>query len=226
MALLKLGALITDISGKIGGQSIAKSRSGLYIKNIGSYKNSRSNLSQMSKNRLVSITTTFRNLSQTEAKAWAELASKFPYFNRVAEKVYYSGFAFYTKLNYNRSLMSLPVLVTAPSESGSTPLVTINLERSGSDIYLVLDEGKSDVAIKLFISRPMSPNDNQIQGHMRLAFVGNSSPFTSGVDITPFIISLYGSLVVGARYWVKVYGMDATTGQPLGTFLTKDILAI
>lgn len=99
MALIKTGSIVTQISGKVGGQSFGHGRGGSYLKNIGSYITNRSSPVLASRSVFASVSGYWRSLTTAQKTAWKESALLHPYTNRVAQTKYLSGFNYFMQVN-------------------------------------------------------------------------------------------------------------------------------
>lgn len=224
MALIQLGALVTKISGKVGGQSFAHGPSGSYIKNVGSYIRTKSTMAQRVKNYLAIVTGSYSNLSKADITTWSIYAQNFPYTNRVGVVVYHSAYAMYVKTNYNRLLLQLPPIQAAPPLSTDSQVVNLTLTSSLLKVNMQLMNTSANVKVKIFCSPPLAKNNNQYRGKMRLLTMAPSTQYASSFSITTEIKNMYGPLKENDHYFIQVFSLDNTTGQVLGTFLIQDVL--
>ena len=70
MALIKTGSLITDINGKIGGQSFQRSRQGLTLQNSPGHVNNASNILSFRRSQSKRFSQAWRSLSASQRLAW------------------------------------------------------------------------------------------------------------------------------------------------------------
>ena len=95
MAVMKLGALITDLAGSIGGSTVRRSPAGLTIFNKSRGRSKSSNLSNKGIQRMQSIIQGWSQLSDAERLQWQAAASKFQRKNKFGDLVNYTGRQFY-----------------------------------------------------------------------------------------------------------------------------------
>ena len=99
MAVIKLGSIITDIAGSIGGTTFRRTSTGhaVYNKQGRQVKSAFSKASR--KNQLGNIFSNWYNLAEREKKQWALNASTYPLKDKFGNTKYLTGRQLYTKLN-------------------------------------------------------------------------------------------------------------------------------
>lgn len=127
MALIKAGALVTQFSGKIGGQLFGTGRSGDYIKNIGSYvkfttQNRKKVLVQFS-----FVSQLWRTLTNEQRLSWNAASNNFPYINRVGDQKKYSGFNLFVKFNGQLVAIGGSPSLVAPSPVSFDPPLDLDI---------------------------------------------------------------------------------------------------
>ena len=153
MALIRLGGLVTDISGKIGGQTLGTSASGSYIKNSGTPRKSIT-LSQQSQMQLMGTSAqSWRELTQAQRDVFNVASPEYPYLNRVGETKYYSGYAIYAKLR-NNAILGGGVDIPVPLPKFSfTPLVLEDSSPPNDEGFLQFNSGQANCMYNLFMTR-------------------------------------------------------------------------
>ena len=126
MAQIKLGAAITDIKGKLGGQVFASNKGGGYIRTNKVGGGRKSPLWGTRKSKLNYIAGQWRNLTLEQIEAWNQYASENPVLNKVGTPVTLSGFQQFVKANIKALDIKLPLLAFPPS--AFTPPYISNLE--------------------------------------------------------------------------------------------------
>ena len=99
MAVIKLGSIITDIAGSIGGTTFRRTGTGhaVYNKQGRQVKSAFAPASR--KNELGNIFSNWYNLSESEREQWAINASTYPLKDKFGNTKYLTGRQLYTKLN-------------------------------------------------------------------------------------------------------------------------------
>ncbi len=121
MARIKLGSIVTDLSGSAGGHTIQNSRSGFILRNKPqiAYSLTPAQYSIRSINKTMQAG--WRSLSNQSRKAWNDYATNTPVFNRSGEKHPLSGHSLWMKYQFVYLFNHLPFLLH-PSNYESSPL--------------------------------------------------------------------------------------------------------
>lgn len=221
MALIKLGSLVTRISGKIGGQTLGTSASGSYIRNTGSPRKSQT-VKQQSKMALMAHTAQkWRTLTPAERTMFNNATSEYSYINRVGETKYYSGFHIFAQLNQNQ--------ITSGSENVYAPLPKFSflspsfydMYTSSTKIYLEYNNAESRVSYRLFASRPSSVGIST--GYKNQFYIG-AYTFPSihdGIDITDDLINVFGVFPIGSKIFWRIDAVHVDSGQVFKKIASK-----
>ena len=99
MAVIKLGSIVTDIAGSIGGTTFRRTSTGhaAYNKQGRQVKSAFAKASR--KNELGNIFSSWYNLTDNEREQWAYNASIYPLKDKFGNTKYLTGRQLYTKLN-------------------------------------------------------------------------------------------------------------------------------
>lgn len=170
MAQIKLGAAITDIKGKLGGQVFASNKGGGYIRTNKVGGGRKSPLWGTRKSKLNYIAGQWRNLTLEQIEAWNQFASETPVLNKVGTPVTLSGFQQFVKANIKALDVNLPLLAFPPS--AFTPPDISNLEIDyPTEFQLKLQSnivhtgpGANDDGSKIIIT-PNTPFDMENKGY-------------------------------------------------------------
>lgn len=99
MANIKLGALITNIAGSVGGSTFRRTQRGIILYNKQGRQIKSAFAKNSVKNRLGAILSSWSFLDGTTRSDWEDLAILYPQKNKFGDDVTLSGRQFYTKLN-------------------------------------------------------------------------------------------------------------------------------
>lgn len=99
MAVIKLGSIVTDIAGSIGGTTFRRTSTGhaVYNKQGRQVKSAFAKASR--KNELGNIFSNWYNISESEREQWAINASTYPLKDKFGNTKYLTGRQLFTKLN-------------------------------------------------------------------------------------------------------------------------------
>lgn len=215
MALIKLGSLVTRISGKIGGQTLGTSASGSYIKNSGTPRKAITLRQQTAMQRMATTAQSWKNLSESQRQLFRSASSQYPYLNRVGETKYYSGYAIYTMLRNN--LLQIGVFsqpIPLPKDTFA-PIPAFLLEWGRGELTTNVTAAELDTDYRLFMSRPVSRGvtDSYINHFFLRVLTGAEMGVVQ--NITEEVATRFGAVPVGSRFYWRVDGVNQTTGQAL-----------
>ena len=136
MAVIKLGSIVTDIAGSIGGTTFRRTSTGhaAYNKQGRQVKSAFAKASR--KNQLGNIFSNWYNLTESEKEQWALNASNYPLKDKFGNTKYLTGRQLYTKLN----AQLLPANVTSNVNKFDT---FVELAPIGVDAFDIIDESLS-----------------------------------------------------------------------------------
>ncbi len=99
MAVIKLGSIVTDIAGSIGGTTFRRTSTGhaVYNKQGRQVKSAFAKASR--KNELGNIFSSWYNITESEREQWATNASTYPLKDKFGNTKYLTGRQLFTKLN-------------------------------------------------------------------------------------------------------------------------------
>lgn len=220
MALIKLGALVTQISGKIGGQTLGTGPSGHYIKNNGVPRKSIT-LYQRDKMSLMATTAQrWRSLTPSQRLTFNNASPEYTYLNRVGETKNYSGFAIFTQLanNVSNSLSPVsgpPVPIPLPRVS-FTPLTGVAVTGSGPLMEWHGSNSVVGITYRIFVTKVQSRG---VSGRYKnFFFIGQvQSSGTSYVDFQfgdDYILK-YGAMPASGKLFWRIDAVSNSTGQSL-----------
>jgi hypothetical protein len=99
MANIKLGAIITNIAGSVGGSTFRRTPAGIILYNKQRQQIKSAFSKRAVKNRLGAILSSWSLLDGATRSDWEDLAPLYPQKNKFGDDVVLSGRQFYTKLN-------------------------------------------------------------------------------------------------------------------------------
>lgn len=220
MALIKLGAFITQISGKVGGQSFATGRGGSYIKNIGSYTTKKTALTSSKLTNFSFLAGQWRLLSQEKRDAWANSALDFPYTNRLGELKEYSGYVLFIKFNGSLVQVGQDPIFDAPRPQSFVPLVGWEVVYFGEEWFLQIPTSTANTLMSFKVSRPVQPSVGP-NGLNFSQIIGGIVP-NDGVnlEIIPFIVQRFGYAPTGYRFYYQLDLISIASGQRIANVIT------
>lgn len=225
MALIKLGSIVTRISGKVGGQQFGTTSAGHYMKNSGTPRKAITLLQQTKMQRMGTTAQGWRSLTPTERQTYKNASPQYPYLNRVGETKYYSGYAIYAMLRNNQENASvIPVVNPLPKFSFTQPLQNA-IAKSGVAVNWRYSPTQASCVYRIHLTRPLSTGVTV--GYPNHYYVSESLHQPTGInkDIGPDLIAKFGSIPSGLKFFYRVDAVHMSSGQifkgiATGSFIT------
>ena len=224
MALLKLGSLITSISGKIGGQTIMNGAQGFVLKNIGNTKKTATPSQSAQRQATATISRLWRELTPANRATFFNQVGNWTYTNRVGEVRGYTAFQIFMKLNQGAQIIGTdpvynadsPKLISFPSFTVTSVLVS-NLEITAT--------GTADGEIYvLYCSSYLSPGISNATAYLKKVAVITKEALDLGFDFTDAYIKIFGTIQPGQRIAFTLQSFISADGQsnfrPAAQFFT------
>jgi len=219
MALIKLGAFITQISGKVGGQSFATGRGGSYIKNIGSYTVRQNALTSSKLLNFSFLAGQWRFLTDSQRAGWAESALDHPYQNRLGETKFYSGYTLFIKFNGNLIQAGATLKQGPPKATTFIPSFGWAVVESGNVYFLQNPTSAANTYFSFKMSGPVNAGTGPAGLNFKEVLSGATPLLGQNTDIETGYIEAYGIMIVGFRYHYKLDLISIGSGQALQNVL-------
>lgn len=224
----KFGSIITDGSGKLGGQVFSRNHYGNFVKNKVSpiQPNTVSQLNLRS--IMASVTSAWESLTDSQRFEWSKFSESYPQKDRFGHTFYLSGFNFFRKINMVRLTQSMPLLSSplAPLPFPVWELVDITAFSLNPSIFCFINPSPPAGYIYQVFSTPvLSPGVNYCKG--KFVLIGN---IVEGADYPCDIYSLWfakfnGTLLPGYAIFFKIALVDTNSGFVSSYVVKKVIIA-
>jgi hypothetical protein len=224
MALIRPGAVVGQISGRVGGVVFARNRGGAYVRNGPAPVQPRTLYQTAVRNALSTASSAWDSITEEQRTAWSEWAKLNPVKNRIGESVTLQGNAAFVQLNSRLARFGIAPVATTPAVGAPSGLLTLGLNA---------DTGAGAFAA-VFTPTPLGAHERiVIEGcNVRataVAFVENmlvlvsagDAASASPLDIQAEFESRLGSVAVGDHLYIRGYVLDDRNGQISG-MLTVD----
>lgn len=213
MALLKLGALVTQMSGKIGGQSISNRRGFTTIRNI--VQTNKIPTAKQSKQRNISaqVSNQWQFLTSIQRIAWQAASVDYKYINRIGDEITRNGFQTFSFLNLNLKVIDVNQISDAP------PFVPvsepkINLIDISLGNFKIQSNNPSNVYLyALFGVANLSFGQTANKGLMRFIGFITSAQLTAGYDVVNDLENVFGVLSFPNKMAITIDPIDQSTGN-------------
>ena len=230
MALIKLTAIVDNISGKLNGTVFAKNKGGNYMRSKSKPSNPKTAAQMAVRAQFGAISAAWKNLTENARSAWRESASSFPYINRLGDSKILSGFALHQKLNTNLDLIGEAALTFPPEPSSPVNFSHVNIEAREDDgeehvlgIEAPLSAVDANSKTLIFATPPLSHGVENFENKLRLIGVKPSSSFANEINVNNEYEKVFGRLPMGAKVGVRLQNVSSQSGMTSAPFYATAI---
>ena len=168
----------------------------------------------VSRNRLSSISRSFRKLNDGQMKDWAVLAERMKgisTFGKAAELTAHNAFV---RINTNRALAGMPALESAPVYTSDVPEVDYDDFWVTPDRVIFVGLNQPSEHHRLVVKMSQTTSTGVSSGWNGIVIITPAfSPDWGDADITEAYIDRIGfAPVVGQKYFLSFWWMDTETG--------------
>lgn len=230
MALIKLTAIVDNISGKLNGTVFAKNKGGNYMRSKSKPSNPKTAAQMAVRAQFGAISAAWKNLTESARSAWRESASSFPYINRLGDTKILSGFALHQKLNTNLDLIGESALTFPPEPKSPVNFssVILAVSKEGVDDHLFnitapLAAVDANSMTLIFATPPLSHGVENYENKLRLIDYENSGSFAAGFNVNQAYEKVFGELPVGAKVGIRLQNVSSESGMTAAPFYATAI---
>lgn len=192
MAKVQYGAMITELTGSIGGTTFQRNRSGNIARTRSGTPKSITPKQSASERILANNLVDWQNLTLLEQQAWDTFATANPKTDRFGTVKTLSGLQFFTSVNISLELVSHTEIIIPPSFQVTLPynLTTFTVDdvKIGIQQTAPLSEFKDGLLI--FFTGPLKRTTTSFRRHLRLVAATSVSPATF-LNLTTFYESAF-----------------------------------
>lgn len=217
MALIKLTAIVDNISGKLNGTVFARNKGGHYMRSKSHPTNPRSLAQIAVRAAFGAISQLWRGLTSEQRNAWNQATADHPYQNRLGDTKTLSGFALHQKLNRNLILIGQPVIQDPPTPQSLPAPVSMTAATSESEPRFTFDVVNSSVptgATHAVISATpaLSPGIRNFSNRLRVIQTVPFDPL-GHYDIASDYFSVFGAFLQTQKIGVSIKYISAVSGE-------------
>lgn len=227
MALLKLGPLVADIRGSIGGTVFARNRGGAYARNRTTPLNPQSAAQVAVRAALGVLSNNWTTvLTQAQRDAWDAWAGQVPVPNAFGEDRFLSGINAYVAGNSLLSQAGAALVTDAPTVFAKGPTVVGTYAPNAAlDQYVFVDingfvPDAAGIHCNTYVSAPQNQGINFFKGPFR--FAGSLLATTAGAEFPAAAVDLPFPVAAGQPLFfrTRVVTPDGRVGgSTVGRFL-------
>jgi hypothetical protein len=216
MALLVPGAVVSVLSGKIGGVVFARNRGGAYARSYAIPTRVTSDNAQQIKAAFAAASQAYANLTTAQIAAWDQYGQENPVSNRIGQLITLKGQSWFVGCNSRligsgESQISLPPILAAPVIAvADNPVVDV------SDVLATIDVAAhtADASIRIVVygARSVSAGKRYLENLYTTVYLSDAGASGTTLSFGSELTAKLGSLQAGVTYHFKVVMLDIRTG--------------
>lgn len=209
MAVIKLSAFVTRISGKVGGSVFQMTSSGQIVKNNSYSLPQNSPRQSIAQTKIQTVSSRWLLLTPAEKNAWAAETINYPYQNKVGDESIYNGYQLFLKLNNNLLVAQLPINIEVPTFEAVALMPSFSFEIGTGYLIVGLTDAVVGQTIVFYISKAVTENESG----SNLVYVEFAQKLISDPDemfnLWEEFNNNFGNPISGAFYYMR-YKIIAT----------------
>lgn len=222
MAKIKLGAIITEATGKLGGQTVSKFGNTVYIKN--NVVSSKAASQYQIKRRLTTqyLMSMYSHLSAYQKLLWQAQTDEYEFKDRFGDTQRRNAFQLFQLVNQYRKLTGGSLVVNPlPIHRPTFPL-GIDATVKTDEIIVSSALYKSDDIVMVFATKSIQNGVSSVNKFMR--FIGYTSPVGGLIneDFTDRYYSVFPNLLEGQSIVFGVKTVSAISGFSNGILISNN----
>jgi len=211
----RMGMMMVDVSGKLGGQVATKGRNGLNIRTKVKPINRRTTTQVNQRSRLASISQGWRALTAAQRLAWSQIAQQFTRHNNFGQKFHPSGKNYYTEINDNLLQAGGSTVTSPPATTpatAQTAFAATSIAANSVGCTFAASPVPAGMALNVSATRGLSAG---------VSFVGKQFRFIKSIaaaattpqDLTAAYTAVFGTPQTGTQIFLQAKIINTTTGQ-------------
>lgn len=211
MASVKYGSIVTEIKGKVGGQTFQSSKAGFSLKNNGQKPKVGVRgwdlVSVTRKSSFSSVTKSWSKLTDSERASWLSLVGTWTFINKFGDVYNASAYQIYCAANINRRLLELAQLTTSTSYLAAYDPGASYTDYSISGVFLGSIANASAQTQKSFVQVTWYGNPTQQVNKLRIAAsLSYDIPAVGTTSLKALIQSFFGGHPpLGSVFYIKIW---------------------
>lgn len=219
MAKIKFGMMMTDASGKLGGQVFSKNRGGSYVRTKTTPSNPQTVAQMAIRGIFASISSTWSELTQSNRDSFNNFVGDYARTDIFGDARNPSGKSLFQRLNQNLEISGQTQITTcvSPSDVPFAGLISAVADLSNTEFFIDTNNDTGGSKIVVWATPPMSQGTKFVKNKLRQLAVFDGDNATS-VNVWVKYIAKYGVPTVGANIVVGVRIINANgQASPLET---------
>lgn len=218
MALIKLTAIVDNISGKLNGTVFAKNKGGHYMRSKSMPSNPKTSFQTAVRARFGAIAQLWGALTQAQRNAWNAMASEFPYTNRLGDTKILSGFALHQKLNTNLAVIGADAISNPPEPISPNGIIRVEaIGAAGESALQVTGEFASGAlsvpaTAVIMATPPLREGVSNFDTQLREIGTASEAELRNGFDAGSMYEARFGKMLEGQKIGVSVHTIADGSG--------------
>ena len=216
MALLVPGAVVSVLSGKLGGTVFARNRGGAYARSYAIPTRVTSDSAQQVKAAFTAASRGYANLSAAQIAAWDQYGAENPVSNRIGQLITLKGQSWYVGCNSRLIItgdtpIDLPPILPSPViavASGASVAVGAN----AATIDVAAHAEDASIRVIIYAARSVSAGKRYVDNLYTTVYISAAGASGTTLSFGAQLIAKLGSLQEGVTYHFKVVMQDVRTG--------------
>jgi len=216
MGVIKTSALVSEISGKVGGVVFARNRSGLCVRNFSKPVNVNSTLQQVARASMADLVDRWaQTLTDVQREAWKLYADSVTVQNKVGDSINLTGQNMYVRSNAILLQNGLDLIDDGPSVfelPDQDTTLTASFSEATQKVSVAFDDSKAwanedNGYLFIYMGTPQNPQRNYFGGPWRYA--GKIEGDDTTAPSSPAAIDVPFAVTQGQRIWIAARIMRA-----------------
>lgn len=210
MAKIKMGSIVTDMSGKLGGHVYAKNKGGNYVRTKATPSNPQTPAQMSIRGIFASISSGWSALTDAGRESFNGFVSSYGRTDIFGDLRNPTGKALYQRLNNNLAISDQALLsaCVAPIVVPFANLVGANASVAGADFNATLDGVTTGSKVLIFATPSLSKGTKFVKNRLRLIKI-SAGAIAGDFDFKADYVSKFGALTAGANIYVGVKVINA-----------------
>jgi len=216
MALLVPGAVVSVLSGKIGGTVFARNRGGAYARSYAIPTRVTSDSAQTVKAAFAAASQAYANLTTAQIAAWDQYGQENPVSNRIGQLITLKGQSWFVGCNSRlivagETQITLPPILAAPVIAVASD-ATFTVTGDVATVAIAAHTADASIRVLVYGARSVSAGKRYVENLYTSVYLSDAGASGTTLDIFDGVVGKLGSLQAGVTYHLKVVMLDIRTG--------------
>jgi len=213
MAVIKLSAFVTRISGKVGGSVFQMTSNGQVVKNNSYSLPQNSPRQTIAQTKIQTVSSRWLLLTPAQKDDWILQGVNYPYQNKVGEESIYNGYQLFLKLNNNLLAAKLPINIEVPTFEAVAFGSSFVFNIGQSFLEAFISGAVAGQTIVFYISKAVTLNtsgSNLIYSEFAQKTLADGDNF---FDVIVEYEEMFGVPISGLRYYLRYRIISTSSGN-------------